>query len=136
MIGEPSIPFSWREFWISEVAALPSAAVLTSTSVSIYNDPNLHRLNLKIRAQPNILNLRGSELQRDCLTVYIFLKSLLNLSWVVSVEINHLGLYTTMTLQRLFEKQLDPWIVNPVTQDVQKVGYLVQVAHGEVQAMH
>lgn len=53
-----------------------------------------------------------------------------------SVAINHFGTYLTVSLQSLFEKQPEPSIANPDMHDVQKVGYLIQLAHGEVQAMH
>lgn len=87
---------------------LESDATFTSTSDSIYNDPNLHDRNLKILAHPNNLNTRGSALQRESRTAAIFLKSLLNFNELDSVAINHLGLYLTATLQSLLEKQPEP----------------------------
>lgn len=121
---------------MSDVAVAAFVAVLTSTSASIYNDPNLHLLNFKSREHLNSLIQNGIEAQKEDLTVPIFIYSFLNLVAFESVLAKNLALYTTLSLQSLSEKQLDPSIVNLETQEVQNVGSLTQVAHGNVQARH
>jgi len=69
----------FKELCMSAVAVAAFVAVLTSTSASIYNDPNLHLLNLKSREHLNRLIQNGIEAQKEDLTLSIFVYSFLNL---------------------------------------------------------